>query len=126
MYKIFNATQRLDIYLFSASRKRMLPFLVSRAYASSNKRVMATPYFFVVRFTWALTEEIILSLFQRLYGTHHENAGSSEIPWEVANYATSIGLYYFITDIGIHFLMRYFQGISKFHPTVDFLHTTLA
>ena len=81
---------------------------------------MATTYLCVVRFTRAVTAEIILSLFQTIYGTHHAKVGSSETPWEVENLAAPIVLDSFMTDRGTHCLLPSFQAISKFHPIVDF------
>ena len=118
--KISNATQRLDISLFSESCQRVLPFLASRAYSSSTEWGMATPYLWVVSFTWSLIAEMILSLLWRVIEIHHAKAFSSEIPWEVENYDNSIGLNDFITDRVIPCSLPYLQAISNFHSTVDF------
>ena len=59
-------------------------------------------------------------LFKGVYGNYNANTGSSEIPREVENLATSIGLYYFTNNRDIHCLMPSLQAISKFHPTVHF------
>ena len=120
MSKISNTTRRLVISLFSAYRQRVLPFLEPRAYDSLTDKGMATQYLYVVNFNWAFITEIILSLFWRVYETHHSNAGSLEIPRTVQNYVNSIVLDYFIIERGIHCSLPSFQEISKFYPTVDF------
>ena len=118
--KISNATWRLDIYLSIASSQKVFAFIVSRAWDYLTQKGTTKAYLCVVSFTRAFTTETIFSLFWRVYGNHHAKAGSSEMPWEVENLATSIGLDYSVTNRGIHCLLSYFQATSKFHPTVYF------
>ena len=61
---------------------------------------------------------MILSLFLRVNGAHHENAGSSEMPLATKNPANSTGLESFRILRGAQVVVLFFHWMRNFHPIV--------
>ena len=112
------ATLTLNISLASASCHRELLFPLSISIACATLVGTLIPYLCVVFHMQVFTEETMTSLLLSVYGTHHANTASSDIPLTLANSAISTGWDCFISANITHHSVPSFQWTNNFQPAV--------
>ena len=111
-------TLTLNISLVSASHHRELLFLLLISITCATLVGVSIPYLCVVFHIQVFTKEKITSLFLSVYGTHHANAASSDIPLTPVSSAISTGWDCFISTSVTHDSVPSFQWTNNFQPAI--------